>query len=66
MQDLNKRWSNGPEFLRLSESEWPWETASVTPKEEEMEYRQEKIVSAVTTPKNGEAIDPQRFPAGED
>ena len=61
MQDLNKRWSNGPEFLRLSESEWPWETASVTPKEEEMEYRQEKIVSAVTTPKNGEAIDPQRF-----
>ena len=61
VQDLNKRWSNGPEFLRLSESEWPRETAPVTPKEEEMEYRQEKIVSTVTTLKNGEAIDPQRF-----
>ena len=61
VQDLNKRWSNGPEFLRLPESEWPREAAPVTPKEEEMEYRQEKIVGAVTTPKNGEPINPQRF-----
>ena len=61
VQDLNKRWSNGPEFLRLPESEWPRETATVTPKEEEMEYRQEKIVGTVTTPTNGEAINPQRL-----
>lgn len=47
--------------LRLPESEWPRETAPVTPKEEEMEYRQEKIVGTVTTPTNGEAINPQRF-----
>ena len=61
VQDLNKRWSNGPEFLRLPESEWPRETVPGTPKEEEMEYRQERIVGTVTTPKNGEAINPQRF-----
>ena len=60
VQDLNKRWSNGPEFLRLPESEWPRETAPVTPKEE-MEFRQETIVGTVTTPTNGEAINPQRL-----
>ena len=61
MQDLNKRWSKGPEFLRLPESEWPREKVPVTPKEEEMECCQEKIVGTVTTPKNGEAVNPQRF-----
>ena len=60
MQDLNKRWSNGPEFLRLPKSEWPREKAPVTPKEE-MEFRQETIVGTVTTPTNGEAINPQRL-----
>lgn len=33
----------------------------VTLKEEEMEYRLEKSVGTVTTPKNGEVINPQRF-----
>ena len=61
VQDLNKRQSIGPEFLQLPESEWPREKAPVSPKEEEMEYRQEKIVGTVTTPKNGEAINPHRF-----
>ena len=39
----------------------PGKKLHITPKEEEMEYRQEKIIGTVTTPKNGEAINPQRF-----
>ncbi|XP_022802779.1 uncharacterized protein LOC111340235 [Stylophora pistillata] len=67
MKDLNKRCSksfsdkDGPEFLRLPESEWPREIAPAISKEEEMEYRHEKIVGTVTTPKSEEAINPQRF-----
>lgn len=61
VQDLSKRWCNGPEFLQLPESEWPQETAPVPSKRGEMEYRQEKIIGALTTSKTDKAINPQRF-----
>ena len=61
VQDLNKRWCNGPEFLQLPESEWPQETAPLPPKRDEMEYRQEKIVSTLTTTNTDEPTIPQRF-----
>ena len=61
VQDLNKRWCNGPEFLQLPESEWPQETAPLPPKRDEMEYRQEKIVGTLTTTNTDELTISQRF-----
>ena len=61
VQDLNKRWCNGPEFLQLPESESPQETAPLPPKRDEMEYQQQKIVGTLTTTNTDEPTIPQRF-----
>ena len=58
MEELNGRWSNGPEFLQLPEEFWPQETMKAV-SEEEMERRQVKAVCEVK--KVEQAINPEKF-----
>ena len=60
VNELQGRLKNGPEFLYLPESQWPITTAPPTPNVD-MERRQMQILTAVTAPKAGNAIDPQKF-----
>ena len=46
VEELNGRWSNGPEFLQLPEEFWPQETMKAV-SEEEMTHRQVKAVCEV-------------------
>ena len=58
VEELNGRWSNGPEFLQLPEDLWPQETVKPV-SEEDMERRQVKVVCEVK--KVEQAIDPKNF-----
>ena len=58
VENLNERWSNGPEFLQLPEEFCPQETLKPIP-EVDMERRHVKIVCDVT--KVEQAIDPKKF-----
>ena len=58
VEELNGRWSNGPEFLQLPEEFWPQETMKAV-SEEEMERRQVKAVCEVK--KVEQAINPEKF-----
>ena len=58
VEDLNGRWSNGPEFLQLPEELWPQEAVKPV-SEEDMERRQVKVVCEVK--KVEQAIDPKKF-----
>ena len=58
MEELNGRWSNGPEFLQLPEEFWLQE-AMKTVSEEEMEHRQVKAIFEVK--KVEQAINPGKF-----
>ena len=60
VEDLNGRWSNGPEFLQLPEELWLQETMKPVP-EEDMERRQVKAVCEVHMKKVEQAIDPKKF-----
>lgn len=51
---------NSPEFLRLPEKLWPIQVAS-SPSDEDMECRQIKIMAAVATVNDEDAIDPLTF-----
>ena len=48
VEDLNGRWSNGPEFLQLPEELWPQEAVKPV-SEEDMERRQVKVVCEVSS-----------------
>ncbi|XP_068675562.1 uncharacterized protein [Montipora foliosa] len=58
VEELNGRWSNGPEFLQLPEEFWPQETMKAV-SEEEMERRQVKAICEVK--KVEQAINPEKF-----
>ena len=58
VEELNGRWSNGPEFLQLPEEFWPQE-AMKDVSEEEMERRQVKVICEVK--KLEQAINPEKF-----
>ena len=58
VEELNGRWSNGPEFLQLSEEFWPQETVKPV-SEEDMERRQVKVVCEVQ--KVEQSINPKEF-----
>ena len=61
VQELNGRWSHGPQFLQLPEEDWPQDqTADTKPQEEVMERRKANVCVAKTS-KVEEAIDPTRF-----
>ena len=58
VEELNGRWSNGPEFLQLPEEFWPQEAMKAV-SEEEMERRQVKVICEVK--KVEQAINPEKF-----
>ena len=58
VEELNGRWSNGPEFLQLPEEFWPQEAMKAV-SEEEMERRQVKAICEVK--KVEQAINPEKF-----
>ena len=58
VEELNGRWSNGPEFLQLPEGFWPQEAMKAF-SEEEMEPRQVKAICEVK--KGEQAIKPEKF-----
>ena len=58
MEELNGRWSNGPEFLQLPEEFWPQETTKAVSKDD-MERCQVKAVYEVK--KVEQAIKPEKF-----
>ena len=60
VNELQGRWKNGPEFLYLPESQWPITTTLPAPNVD-MERRQMQILTAVTTPKARNGIDPRKF-----
>ena len=55
--ELNGRWQQGPDFLRLPENEWPTEKSK--PDESEIVKEVRKTVLAVKTTEN--PIDPKKF-----
>ena len=60
MEELNGRWSNGPEFLQLPEEFWRQEAMkAVSEKEMHMERRQVKVICEVK--KVEQAINPEKF-----
>lgn len=58
VEELNGRWSNGPEFLQLPEEFWPQEAMKAV-SEDEMERRQVKAICEVK--KVEQAINPEKF-----
>lgn len=60
INELQGRWMNGPQFLRLPEDQWPTQQTPPLP-EEDMERRQIHVLTAVTAQKAKSVIDPSMF-----
>ena len=60
INELQGRWMNEPQFLRLPEDQWPTQQTPPPP-EEDMERRQIHLLTAVTAQKAKSVIDPSTF-----